>query len=266
MKKYPLFFFLALFLNIFLTQYASGFDFDVKGIQPLSPYGVFSTFSAESLPKGKSGVAVGFEKSAHPDFYRFTHQFAHGITDTIEFELTVPYVLKWKDSTDGFEDIAFGLKHRFFEEKKYGPSIAYILSVSLNSGKEEFSTKGSIGGGLIVTKRVGPVTGHANLLYFKPGSSKFTEDITFAVGLDFSAAHNFKILTELYGKKSYAGKVDRLEARFGYRILTTESLFTTIGAGFDLKNRTPEYRLLLSLSYLFPSEEKKIKKIIEQEE
>jgi len=264
MKKHPLFLFLFLFLALAARAgYASSLD--LKGLQPLAPYGVFSTFSAESLKQGRFGIALGFERSGKPDFYRFTNQFAYGITDTIELDVTLPYTLR-NDFADGFEDLSLGIKHRFIDEGKYGPSIAYIVSASLNSGKAEFSTGGSIGGGIIVTKRVGPVTGHVNLLYFRPGSNKFNDDITLAAGLDFSAANNFKVLAELYMKKSYSGKVDRLEPRFGYRILTMENLFTTIGAGFDLKNRKPEYRLLLSFTYLFPSERKKIKKIYEQEE
>lgn len=261
MKKYL---FLFVLINLLLIGHAYGFD--VKGIQPLAPFGVFSTFSAESLPQGRSGVALGFERSRHPDYYRFTNQFAYGITNNIELDITVPYVLSWQDSTDGFEDTAFGLKHRFFEEGKYGPSIAYVLSVAIHSGREEFSTEGSIGGGLIVSKRVGPVTGHANVLYFRPGSGKFKDNIAFAAGLDFSASHNFKLLGEIYATKSYAGKIDRAELRFGYRIRTTENFFTTLGIGFDVKNRAPEYRLMLSLTYLFPHKEKKIKKVIEQEE
>ncbi len=240
--------------------------FDLKGLQPLAPYGVFSTFSAESLKSGKSAIALGFEKSQEPDFYRITGQFGHGITDSIELDITVPYTTGWQETADGFEDIAIGLKHRFFDEGKYGPSVAYLIAGSLRSGTDELSTKGSLGAGIIVSKRVGPVKGHLNLFYYRPGSSKFKDDITFAAGLDFSASHNFTLLSELYMKKSYSGRVDRLEARFGYRILTAENMYTTVGAGFDFKNRSPEYRILLSLTYLFPSDEKKIKKIIEQEE
>ncbi|HWR59946.1 MAG TPA: hypothetical protein VN328_13755 [Thermodesulfovibrionales bacterium] len=261
MIRYLFLFFLA---NLLLIQCAFGFD--VAGIRPLAPFGVFSTFGAESLGKGRSGIAIGIEKSKDPDYYRFMNQFAYGITDNIEVDITVPYVVDWQSTTDGFEDIAFGVKHRFFDEGKYGPSIAYIISVSVHSGRPEFSTQGSIGGGLILSKRVGPITGHVNVLYFRPGTSKFTDDITFAAGLDFAASHNFKILGEVYGKKSYAGKVDRLELRLGYRILTTEHLFTTIGAGYDVKSRAPEYRLMLSVSYLLSGETKKIKKIFEQEE
>jgi len=244
----------------------NAYGLDLKGLQPLAPYGVFSTFSAESLSRGSSDIALGIEKSGRPDFYRFTGQFGFGLTDRIEFDATVPLRFQSSPPIDGFEDISIGLKHRFFDEGKYGPSVAYLISASLNTGKAEFSTEGSFGGGIIVTKRVGPVTGHLNLLYSRPGTSSLKDDITFAAGFDFAASNNFKMLAEIYTKKSYSGRVDRIEPRFGYRIVTAENLFTTIGVGFDLKDRSPEYRLLLSLSYLFPSETKKIKRIYEQEE
>lgn len=265
MKKYLFFFFLANFVFI-RYAYSLEHNYDVEGLKPLAPYGVFSTFSAESLQKGKAGVALGAGLSLAPDSYRFTGQFGYGITDNLEVDVTVPYVSDWNGSVDGPGDIALGLKYRFLDEGKYAPSLAILVSGSLHTGRSEFSTAGSIGGGIIITKRVGPVTAHANLLYFRPGSGPLTEEITFATGLDFAAANNFKILAELYGQKSYSGKVNRLELRFGYRFLTTESLYTTIGAGTDLKNRSPEFRLFLSFSYLFPSDERKIKKIIEQED
>ena len=261
MRKYLCFLFLAFFT---FTGYAHGLD--LKGFQPLAPYGVFSTFSAESLPGGKSGVALGFESSVRPDFYRITGQFVHGFTDSLEIGVTIPYRSEDGGSTQGFEDIAIGLKHRIFEEGKYGPSVAYLITGSFSSGGDEFGTKGSIGGGIIVTKRVGPVKGHLNRCYSRPGASKRKDDVTFAGGLEFSASHAFTILGELYLKKSYSGRVDRLEPRFGYRILMAEDLFTTLGGGFDFKNRSPEYRILLSVSYLFPAQREKIKKINEQEE
>lgn len=254
MKRYLFFSFLAFFVS-------AGFAhaIDLRGAQPLAPYGVFSTFSAESLKQGSTAVALGFEKSRQPDFYRYTAQMAYGVSDSVEIGLTVPFHNE-SHGENGFEDIAVILKHRFFDEGRYGPSVAYILTASA-SGVDEFSTEGSFGAGLVASKKVGPFLGHANLFYSRPGTKRFNDDITFAAGIDFSAAHTFKILGELYGKKSYSGKLDRLETRFGYRFLTTENLFTTIGLGLDLKNRSPEYRLLLSLSYLFPSEKRKIQRI-----
>ncbi len=217
MKKYLFFFFLANFVFI-RYAYSLESNYDVEGLKPLAPYGVFSTFSAESLKKGKAGVALAAGISLDPDYYRFTGQFGYGITDNLEVDVTVPYVLDWNGSVNGPGDIALGLKYRFLDEGKYVPSLALLVSGSLHTGRSEFSTAGSIGGGIIITKRVGPVTAHANLLYFRPGSGPLTEEITFATGLDFAASNNFKILAELYGQKSYAGKVNRLELRFGYRI------------------------------------------------
>lgn len=238
---------------------------DLKGPQPLPPYGIFSTFTAEGLRKGKSGIALGIEVSRQPDYYRIINNFGYGITDDIEFDLTIPYVSGWQNDIDGFEDISLALKYRIIDEGRYGPSMALLVAASPDTGRKEFSTDGSLLGGLIVSKRVGPFSGHINALYSRPLSSRFDDEVTIAAGVDFAASHNFKLLSEVYGKKSYSGRFDHVEFRLGYRIITAENLFTTLGMGFDLKNRTPEYRLIFSLSYIFPPDKKGIKRIYEEE-
>jgi hypothetical protein len=260
MKKYLLPIILIL---LFLCENSYGFE--LSGLKPVDPYGIFSTFSAESISRGKAAFSAGTEISIDPDFYKFIFKGALGITDNIELNVTAPYVLG-ADSIDGFEDIAIGIKHRFFEEGKYGPSLAYLLNASVPSGRDEFSTDGRLGIGLIVSKRVGPINGHLNFFYENPCGGKFDDEISFLAGLDFAAAHNFKILCELYCKTSHnSGKIDTIEGRIGYRVKTTDFIYTTFGVGFDLKNRTPETRIMFSVTFLSPSEKKKIKKIYEEE-
>jgi hypothetical protein len=159
-----------------------------------------------------------------------------------------------------------GIKHRFFDEGKYGPSLAYVLNVSVPTGADRLSTDGRYGIGLVVSKRVGPVNGHLNFFYEEPGSHSLDEEISFLAGLDFAAAHNFKFLAELYCRKSHTSeKIDTIEGRFGYRLKTTEYIYTTFGAGFDFKNRNPETRVLFTVTFLSPMEKKKIWKIYEEE-
>ncbi|MBM4129112.1 MAG: hypothetical protein FJ243_03205 [Nitrospira sp.] len=242
------------------------YSFDIAGLQPNAPYNVLSTFSAESLPKGQASFSLGFELSKEPDFRRFLFNAAYGITDTMEFDMTVPYVLDWADRVDGLEDIAIGFRHRFFEERKYGPSVAYILNASLATGRNEFTTEGRYGGGLIVSKRVGPVNGHVNLFYEKPGDSKLHDEVSFLLGLDFSAAYNFKVLAELLCRKSHFSKdFDTIEGRLGYRILAGDFVYTTLGLGFEMRNRSPEMRFMLSLTFHPFKEKKKIRKVYEEE-
>ncbi len=242
------------------------FAFDVSGLQPVAPNSIFSTFSAESLPKGKIAAEIGFEKSKDPDFYRFTLKSAYGISDSIEFNITIPYIYNFNTTTDGMEDIAVGFKHRFYDEGKYGPSLAYVINASANNGRDEFSTNGRYGIGFIMSKRVGPFKGHFNFFYERPASGSLADEITFLGGIEFSAAHNFKMLSELLVRKNhFTNEYDQVEVRFGYRIKTTDSIYTTLGIGTDLSKRSPEYRILLSLSYTPPQEKKEIKKIIEEE-
>ena len=262
MKKYL---FLPLILLI-LSFPKSSSGFDATGLQPVSPYGVFSTFSAESPNKGKIALSADAEILFDPDFYRFLFKAAYGITDTIEFDVTIPYIYKWADKVDGFEDIAIGFKHRFVDENKYGPAVAYILNASIPSGRDEFSTEGSFGGGLIVSKRVGPVKGHFNVLYEKPGRASLDDEVILAAGIDFAAAHNMKLLAELYSKKGFdSKKFDSTELRVGYRVKASDMLYTTVGAAFDIETKDPQYRLLLSVSFLLPHEKKVIKKLYEEE-
>jgi hypothetical protein len=263
MKKRFLF---LVVITVSLLFRSPSYGLDITGLQPGSPYGAFSAFSAESLPKGKIAVTPAAEISKEPDFYKFTLKSAYGITDSVEFNATLPYINKWNNKTSGIEDFAFGIKHRVFNEGKFEPSVAYILNASLASGREEFSTDGRFGAGIVVSKRVGPVNGHANILYEKAGDKKLEDELIVIPGLDFSAGHNFKLLAELYMKKShYSTDFDLIEARVGYRVRTTDMIYTTFGAGFDLKNRRPEYRILFSVTFASPSEKKEIKKVYEEE-
>jgi hypothetical protein len=256
------FIFLVLSL-LFISE--STLALDIKGLQPVDPYGVFTTFSAESMQKGNCALSAGAEISIDPDFYRSIVKTAFGVTDTIELLITVPYDFG-NDIRDGFEDASIGIKHRFFNEGKYGPSLAYILNASLPSGAENLTTKGRYGIGLVLSKKVGPVNGHLNFFYMEPGRKSLDEEISFLAGLDFAAAHNFKFLAELYGRKSYESEnIDLAELRMGYRLQTADFLYTTFGVGFDLKNRNPETRVMFSVTLLSPKEKKKIQKIYEEE-
>jgi len=260
MKKY-----FIPFIVIFLLSCSTVYGLEISGLQPLAPNGTFSTFSTSSLQSGKVAFSTDFEVSIDPDLYKFFLKGAYGITDAIEFNMNIPYVFG-SDSPDGFEDIAIGIKHRFFNEGKYGPSLAYIITASFPSGNDEYSTDGRFGAGLLMSKKVGPVNGHINLFFVMPGRGEFDNEVALLAGLDFAAAHNFKILAELYSKTSFkTGKVESVEGRIGYRIKTTDSIYTTVGAGFDFKNRNPETRLMFSLTFVSPLKKKEIKKIYEEE-
>ncbi|MFO0753707.1 MAG: transporter [Thermodesulfovibrionales bacterium] len=267
LKKPVSFFLLLSLLALFfcLLPPSPAGAFEVKGLQPLSPYGVFSAFSAESLPRKKIGFGVGFEKSSEPKIKRFIFQSAYGLTDKAELNVTLPYVMEWEDTQNGFEDANLGIKYRFLDEGSYTPAVAVLLTGSLPSGKNEFSTDGGLGGGLIVTKKVGPFKGHINALYSNPGEGSLRDEYTLNLGAELAVTHSSKVLAEVVGRKNYfKNKIDLLEWRLGYRIATTDYLYTTIGGGFDIKNRNPDYRFILSLSVILPREKRKFQKIYEE--
>jgi hypothetical protein len=257
--------FLVCSLFSVLCLLPSAHAFDIKGLQPLPPYGVFSTFSAESLKQNKVGIGLSFERSGDPDFYRTVFQFAYGLHNKFEFNATLPYVIDWHDRIDGFEDLSLGIKHRIIDETEAVPAVAYVLTVSAPSGKSEFSTDGRVGGGLLLTKKIGPFKGHINAFYSKPEMAGLKNEYSVNLGTELAVTHSSKLLAEIVGRKNYfKNKIDLLEWRIGYRIATTDYLYTTIGAGFDIKNRTPDYRLMFSVSIILPTEKKKIQRIYEE--
>jgi len=237
------------FLIFILTENA--FAIETKGLQPVQPNGIFSSFSAHTLSGGSFAAGLDYEKGIDINYDRLALKASFGITDEAEMLLTVPFILNW-DEKDGFEDINLGFKHKIFSEEVYGPSVAYLLKGSLPTGRSIFSTDGSAGGGIIVSKKIGPFSSNINLTYSEPFKSSLNEQIEVIAGFSLKAAHDFDILAELYAVDSYESKhFDTVELRFGYRLRTTDYIRTIVGVGFDLHDRTPELRLMISFNLLF---------------
>lgn len=237
---------------------------DIKGLQPLQPFGVFSTFSTDSLNKKELGLSLNLERSKAPDFYRITIQGAYGFSNDKEIHINLPYFMKYEQDIYGFEDLTVGFKHRFIEEGKFNPSIGYIVAASLDMGRSDFSTDGRIGGGLIATKKIGPFKGNANLLFYQPFKSGLNREYLLNLGAELAITHSSKVLAEIIGRKNYyINRLDLLEWRLGFRQETFDNIFMTVGAGFDIKDRKPDYRFIFSMSFIIPTERQQIKRIYE---
>lgn len=253
-------------ITIFLSFYVpDAHGFDQAGLRPVAPNGVFSAFGASSLKRGETAFALWAERAEGPNFYRYSYQMAVGLTDRIELTVNIHYVDRWRKTRSGLEDMALGIKHRFFEEGRYGPSVAYLVSATLPTGKEDFTTEGSVGGGVIFSKRMGPVLGHVNLMYKRPKSSVLDDELAFFAALDFSASHHVRLLGELYGRSGhFVEDAELIELRVGYRYDSGDGLYTTLGVGTDLREGSPDYRILLSVTMLYPQVKQKVKRIYEE--
>ncbi|MGE5892757.1 MAG: hypothetical protein ACM34I_01755 [bacterium] len=223
---------------------------EITGLQPVQPYGVFSSFSADTVKKG--GFALGLDYQNLIDLNsRLALKSGYGVADNADLLVNIPYILDYENES-GWEDIALGLRHRLIDEGTYSPSIAYMFKVGLTNGWRRFSTDGSVGGGIVVSKKIGPFSSHLNFLYSEPFDKTLDAQMEFSLGVALKASHDFDILGELYVLNSYfVDNFETAEARFGYRIKTADYIYTVIGAGFDLKNRDPEFRLMISINLLF---------------
>lgn len=248
MKRYIVF-------VIFFFVIAPAEAYDTQGLLPLSPFGVFSTFSAESPPRYSAGFGLLLEKSIDPNFFRTTYQMSYALFDNIELLAAFPYVYGADDNLYGAEDLNLGFKHRLLNESTYLPAVAYLLTLGAGIGKKEFSTGGSSGGGLILSKKIGPFRAHLNLLASNPQAKGLNTEYRMNLGSELAISHNANILAEIIGKKNYTeNKIDLLEWRVGLRHATSDTIFTSVGVGFDFKKRAPEYRLFLMISFLLPAD------------
>ncbi len=240
------------------------YAFDNLGLLPPQPLGVFSTLSADTIGKDSYGVILSAERSIDTSFYRFSLSTEYGMTEGSDVILTVPFITGFED-TEGLDDISFGFKKKLVSGLKYGPNISYLLSFSI-PGKDAFSSGGHAGGGILLSKRVGPFQGSLNFFYYKPTSASLEDLFETRVGFDLAAGHDFNILSEFIIRNSHSSDSIKLfEGRFGYRVRLSSNSFSLLGVGYDFKNRDPEWRFFFSITMNFPVKQKKIKKIYEEE-
>lgn len=253
----------AIFILVFTSQ---TYAFDRKSFSPTAPYSIFSTFSTDSPKQNHLAIDVALEFTNDPDIKRTNINISYGLIDNFEIIANLPYIFSYHDSFSyhGAEDINLGFKHRIIDETAYLPAFAYLLYVSGDLGKEDFSTSGGFGSGFIISKKVGPVMVHGNIIYFNPNKRGLKETWNINLGSELRISYNSKILLELIGKKALEkNKIDLLEWRLGYRVKVTDFSYTTLGIGFDIKKRTPDIRFIFGISVVLPEEKKKLKKVVE---
>lgn len=224
---------------------------ELSFVNPLAPYSVFRTWSAFSLPKGSTSISYSIERAKDPSFYRHILGLSYGVSNRAEVTLNVPYVDNLQGGS-GFEDIGGAFKYRVRGEGRYMPAAALLVMGYLPTGRDALSRDGGVGGGAALSRKLGPLMAHANVFYTVSGKDSLKDEFDFLTGLEFAAAHNLQMLGEFQLRKSaFSNSVDLSELRFGYRLTSGGGVYNTLGIGFDLKNRHPEFRLMLAFGASF---------------
>ena len=243
-------FFFSFFLLFLLIPSVRSNAEELSLVEPLAPYSVFRTWSAFSLPKGSTSISYSIERSKDPSFYRHILGLSYGVSNRAEVTLNIPYVDSLEGGS-GFEDIGGAFKYRVEGEGRYTPAASLLVMGYLPTGRDALSRDGGVGGGAVLSRKLGPLMAHANILYTVSGKSSLKDEFDFITGLEFAAAHNLRMLGEFQLRKSaFSNSVDLSELRFGYR-LSSGDVYNTFGVGFDLKNRHPEFRLMLAFGASF---------------
>lgn len=225
-----------------------------RGYQPVQGTGIFSVFSTGTLGQGRWSLETGAEIVKDPDVERLPVRAAYGVANKLDVGMNLSAASV--EGGDGLEDLSLGVKYRFLDQGRYGPSAALILALSLPTGEEVKN----LGSGafeseavFVASRRVGPFTGHFNLGYNIIYSSDNDDELIAAGGLDFSASKNVVLLSEIYFKSSRNPlSSSLLEARLGYRARLSESISSSVGLGFGLDSREPEYRVMVLFTFNYP--------------
>ncbi len=222
----------------------------LEGYTSPSPYRVISTVGADTPDMGEYVIDFSIEQSGSPDYYRYQTRIASGIWDNLEFGVNIPY---HHGDRSSFEDVTFGAKHRVLDKRNSNFSGAYLISMTMPLKEDVNSTQGSVGTGVIFSKRVGPVMGHFNLFYNEQLDENLDDQWRSGIGVEFSASRGLKVLAEVYGLKPRDSEKDAYlsEARFAYRFEDEEVLYTTVGVGIGLSEESSNYRFFASVSMLF---------------
>ncbi|MDA8091666.1 MAG: transporter [Nitrospiraceae bacterium] len=245
-----------MFLFLIPAVSTNVFAEELSLVTPLAPYAVFRTWSAFSLPEGSTSISYGIERSKDPSFYRHTLGISYGWSDRAEVTLDLPYVDNLQGGS-GFEDFGGAFKYRVQGEGRYTPAASVLVMGYLPTGRDILSRDGGVGGGAALSRKLGPILAHANFIYTISGKNDLKDEMDFLTGLEFAASHNLKMLGEFQLRKSaFSNKVDLSEVRFGYRY-SSGDVYNTIGAGFDLKNRHPEFRLMIAFGASFERESRR---------
>ena len=227
----------------------AAFAFDLDMVRPQSPYGGFFSYSADTIPKGDFTVGYSLERSQKPDFYRHVLGAAYGLGNRADLTLDIGYVNGFH-GMGGFEDLGAAFKYRVLNMGRYAPAVAAMAFGYAPTGRDTVSWGGGIGGGIVLTRTIGPLTANLNAIITNPGQNGLHNELDFLGSLGFPIAHGATVLGEFQVRKeAYSGRVDLTEARFGYRI-TGDKLFTSMGLGFGLHERHPQFRLIISIGAL----------------
>lgn len=232
---------------LLFTLSVSSLSFAQEGLTSVDVDDSFTALSAYPVGIGAGSVDLQLSKIISPDYWSLRMSISYGLFRTGELILNIPYAFDYAEE-EGFQDINFALKQVLFYEGRYNPSISIIGTYSVD-GKRNISTGGAVGGGVLITKKVGPFVGNLNLLYFHPHVDGLDDEYQIRIGGNVSVSHDFVTILDFLIKKSfYSNEIDHIEGRFGYSITLSSSVSGYGGFGYDFKEDIESWSVFFRLN------------------
>ncbi len=221
--------------------------FAQEGVMPTDSDDSFTAISAYPVGLKAGSIDMQIDRPLKPSYWSWRLGLSYGLLSTTEFMVNVPYAFDYDDQ-NGFQDITLALKQVLVYEKRYNPSVSLIVSHSFE-GKEGISTGGAYGGGVLVTKKLGPFVGNINFLYFHPVEKSFEDEYQVRIGGNISVSHDFRTIVDVLVKKSfYANEIDHVQTRIGYAVSLSPVVTGYGGFGYDLKEDIESWNIFVRLN------------------
>ena len=204
------------------------------------------------------------EKECDPDSEEYTKTISkelsltsclsYGLTNNWEAGISLPYAFLDDSSSgkaNGFGDLGFGSKYRFWEETDILPSFALAFDLKtdsanddkgLGTGKKDYTLSS------IFTKTAGDYVFDLNLGYVFVGGA--ADDIfLYCVDAGYGLNEKLSLCAEIYGETNFAGSFDDnlfcTALSLGYQI--NEMVCIESGVGIGISKSSPDYQLSATL-------------------
>lgn len=207
-----------------------------------------TALSAYPVGKADGYLDLQIHRPLDPSYWSFRAGLSYGLFRTSELILNLPYAIDY-EGENGFQDMTLALKQAILYEGRLHPSIS-LLGLYTVEGKEEISKGGGYGGGILITKKVGPFLGNINFIYFNPRRDELKDEYQVRIGGNVSIAHDFRTIIDLLVKKSVSSdEIDHMVASFGYSVSLSHRVTGYGGFGYDLKGDISSWNIFIRFNF-----------------
>ena len=214
-----------------------------------------NTDDAGTVDQGKFEIEAGVEvekaKNVDETSTGLAVQVKYGILENLDAGIEIPYAAS---DPSGIGDATLKGKINFVEETESAPAISLGIDIKLANGdKDQGLGTGYMDYGIngILSKEMGPVTGHANLGYTIVGIEEGGDSenvISYGIAVEYPVNDAVNIVGEIFGSSVANASTNPLDAQIGANWALNDMATLDGGLDFGLSDASPEYKATVGIT------------------